>query len=52
MITFVIENGKHKRPDGSNASSICADYGQSWIALARLWEDIRTTPAEIVDWLA
>ena len=26
---FVIENGKHKRPDGRNASSICEDYGQS-----------------------
>ena len=25
---FVIENGKHKRPDGRNASSICEDYGQ------------------------
>ena len=26
---FVIENGKHKRPDGRKASSICEDYGQS-----------------------
>ena len=26
---FVIENGKHKRPDGSSASSICSDYGQA-----------------------
>lgn len=25
---FVIENGKHKRPDGSNASTICTEYGQ------------------------
>lgn len=45
---FVIENGKHKRPDGSNASSICSDYGQAGY-FGEVMGRYQTSPAEIVD---
>ena len=45
---FVIENGKHKRPDGSNASSICFDYGQTGY-FGEVMGRYQTSPAEIVD---
>ena len=45
---FVIENGKHKRPDGSNASSICFDYGQAGY-FGEVMGRYQTSPAEIVD---
>ena len=45
---FVIENGKHKRPDGSNASSICFDYGQVGY-FGEVMGRYQTSPAEIVD---
>lgn len=44
---FVIENGKHKRPDGSNASSICSDYGQAGY-FGEVMGRYQTSPAEIV----
>ena len=45
---FVIENGKHKRPDGSNTSSICSDYGQAGY-FGEVMGRYQTSPAEIVD---
>ena len=45
---FVIENGKHKRPDGRNASSICSDYGQAGY-FGEVMGRYQTSPAEIVD---
>ena len=45
---FVIENGKHKRPDGSNASSICSDYGQAGY-FGEVMGRYQTSPDEIVD---
>ena len=44
---FVIENGKHKRPDGRNASSICEDYGQSG-SFGEVMGRYQETPDEIV----
>ena len=44
---FVIENGKHKRPDGRNASSICEDYGQSG-NFGEVMGRYQETPDEIV----
>ena len=44
---FVIENGKHKRPDGRNASSICEDYGQSGY-FGEVMGRYQETPDEIV----
>lgn len=44
---FVIENGKHKRPDGSNASSICSDYGQVGY-FGEVMGRYQETPDEIV----
>lgn len=45
---FVIENGKHKRPDGRNASSICSDYG--WAGyFGEVMGRYQTSPAEIVE---
>ena len=44
---FVIENGKHKRPDGSNASSICFDYGQTGY-FGEVMGRYQETPDEIV----
>ena len=44
---FVIENGKHKRPDGRNASSICEDYGQRG-SFGEVMGRYQTSPAEIV----
>ncbi len=45
---FVIENGKHKRPDGRNASSICSDYGQAGY-FGEVMGRYQTSPAEIVE---
>ena len=45
---FVVENGKHERPDGSNASSICSDYGQAGY-FGEVMGRYQTSPAEIVD---
>lgn len=45
---FVIENGKHKRPDGRNASSICEDFGQAGY-FGEIMGRYQTSPAEIVD---
>ena len=42
-----IENGKHKRPDGRNASSICEDYGQSG-SFGEVMGRYQETPDEIV----
>lgn len=44
---FVIENGKHKRPDGRNASSICSDFGQAGY-FGEVMGRYQTSPAEIV----
>ena len=44
---FVIENGKHKRPDGRNASSICEDYGQRG-SFGEIMGRYQETPDEIV----
>lgn len=44
---FVIENGKHKRPDGRKASSICEDYGQSG-SFGEVMGRYQETPDEIV----
>lgn len=44
---FVIENGKHKRPDGRKASSICEDYGQSG-NFGEVMGRYQETPDEIV----
>lgn len=44
---FVIENGKHKRPDGRNASSICEDYGQRG-SFGEVMGRYQETPDEIV----
>lgn len=44
---FVIENGKHKRPDGRNASSICEDYGQAGY-FGEVMGRYQETPDEIV----
>lgn len=44
---FVIENGKHKRPDGRNASSICTDFGQAGY-FGEVMGRYQTSPAEIV----
>lgn len=44
---FVIENGKHKRPDGRNASSICEDYGQTGY-FGEVMGRYQTSPDEIV----
>ena len=44
---FVIENGKHKRPDGRKASSICEDYGQSG-RFGEVMGRYQETPDEIV----
>ena len=44
---FVIENGKHKRPDGRNASSICSDFGQAGY-FGEVMGIYQTSPAEIV----
>ena len=44
---FVIENGKHKRPDGRNASSICSDFGQAGY-FGEVMGRYQTRPAEIV----
>ena len=44
---FVIENGKHKRPDGRNASSICEDYGQHG-SFGEIMGRYQETPDEIV----
>ena len=44
---FVIENGKHKRPDGRNASSICSDFGQAGY-FGEVMGRYQTTPDEIV----
>ena len=44
---FVIENGKHKRPDGRRASSICEDYGQSG-SFGEVMGRYQETPDEIV----
>ena len=43
----VIENGKHKRPDGRKASSICEDYGQSG-NFGEVMGRYQETPDEIV----
>ena len=43
---FVIENGKHKRPDGRNASSICSDFGQAGY-FGEVMGRYQTSPAEI-----
>lgn len=45
---FVIENGKHKRPDGRNASSICEDYGQTGY-FGEVMGRYQTSPVEIVN---
>lgn len=45
---FVIENGKHKRPDGRNASSICSDFGQTGY-FGEVMGRYQTSPAEIVN---
>ena len=45
---FVIENGKHKRPDGRNASSICLDFGQTGY-FGEVMGRYQTSPAEIVN---
>ena len=45
---FVIENGKHKRPDGRNASSICTDFGQAGY-FGEVMGRYQTSPAEIVN---
>lgn len=44
---FVIENGKHKRPDGRKASSIREDYGQSG-SFGEVMGRYQETPDEIV----
>lgn len=44
---FVIENGKHKRPDERNASSICEDYGQRG-SFGEVMGRYQETPDEIV----
>ena len=44
---FVIANGKHKRPDGRNASSICSDFGQAGY-FGEVMGRYQTSPAEIV----
>ena len=44
---FVIENGKHKRPDGRNASSICSDFGQAGY-FGEVMGRYQETPDEIV----
>lgn len=44
---FVIENGKHKRPNGRNASSICEDYGQRG-SFGEIMGRYQETPDEIV----
>ena len=44
---FVIENGKHKRPDGRNASSICSDFGQAGY-FGEVMGRYQTSSAEIV----
>lgn len=44
---FVIENGKHKRPDGRNASSICSDFGQAGY-FGEVMGRYQTSPAETV----
>lgn len=44
---FVIENGKHKRPDGRKASSICEDYGQRG-SFGEVMGRYQETPDEIV----
>lgn len=51
MTYFVIENGKHKRADGRNASSANnEDYGQvKLLPGERLWEDIGKL-IEITGW--
>ena len=45
---FVIENGKHKRPDGRNASSICSDFGQAGY-FGEVMGRYQTSPVEIVN---
>lgn len=45
---FVIENGKHKRPDGRNASSICSDFGQTGY-FGEVMGRYQTSPVEIVN---
>ncbi len=45
---FVIENGKHKRPDGRNASSICSDFGQAGY-FGEVMGRYQETPDEIVN---
>ena len=45
---FVIENGKHKRPDGRKASSICEDYGQTGY-FGEVMGRYQTSPVEIVN---
>lgn len=45
---FVIENGKHKRPDGRNASSICSDFEQTGY-FGEVMGRYQTSPVEIVN---
>lgn len=45
---FIIENGKHKRPDGRNASSICSDFGQTGY-FGEVMGRYQTSPVEIVN---
>ena len=45
---FVVENGRHKRPDGRNASSICEDYHQ-YGNFGEVMGRYQATPAEIVN---
>ena len=44
---FVVENGKHMRPDGRTASSICTDYGV-YGYFGEVMGRNQTSPAEIV----
>ena len=44
---FVVENGKHMRPDGRTASSICKDYGV-YGYFGEVMGRNQTSPAEIV----